>query len=87
GAKCANNCTIDDSYYHGPRQAGCWCTAITGKGPHRTYFKCCDCLCPDIPPAEDGARVPQGCSCRERVFVNKDTAGGGKHHGKHRHHN
>jgi hypothetical protein len=78
GATCANNCTVDDSFYVGPRQAGCWCTAVSGKGKNRTYFKCCDCLCPDIPPV-DGARKPQGCSCRQRVFVNKDTSDGGKH--------
>jgi hypothetical protein len=70
GATCANNCTVDDGYYQGPSHAGCWCTAILGKGPNRRYYKCCDCLCPDIDPFN--GTNPQGCTCREQVLVNKD---------------
>jgi hypothetical protein len=69
GAKCANNCVLDNNYYPGPKQAACWCTAVVGKGKKRFYYRCCDCQCPDIPDL--GGINPQGCSCRERVFVNK----------------
>lgn len=69
GATCANSCVLDDHYYQGPKQAACWCSAVVGKGKNRFYYRCCDCQCPDIPAAT--GTNPQGCGCRQRVFVNK----------------
>lgn len=89
GATCANNCTLDAQYYPGSPHAACWCTAITGSGSDRSYYKCCDCQCPDLIPRktdEDGAN-PQGCGCRKRVFLNRDAHSNdtSKHRRKHKH--
>src|SRR5690348_3974232 len=84
GSSCANGCTTDAEYYPGSPHTACWCTAVTGTGPSRYYYRCCDCRCPNVVSItnDDDGKNPLGCGCRERVFVNPNADA---NHPTHRH--